>query len=473
MNQLRLSAGSTAFALCASASLAVARVFSMGERRRKDPACVFLVFALLFASVARAQTAGPLPLTLDEATARGLDASHRIEESAARRDAAAAIADERHAASLPKFDLLAGYTRTNHVDNFVVPYAPPNGFLVVYPDVPNNYSTRLNAQFPLYTGGRLDALERAAGADRAASVNDIEALRADIKVDIARAFWNLVAATDALAVLDESLTQVDAHVRDTRNRLDAGLIPPNDVLSAEAQQSRERMLRIQAAGGRDVAEAALARLVGLPPGTTIRPVLPDAPPPSAERFDDLLTAARINRSDRKALADRAAAAGARGEAAAAGKRPTVSVGGGFDYARPNVRIFPRKPEWNTSWDAGMNVSWPIFDGGRTGAETAEAAANSRAAEARLAEFDTQLALELRQRLTEIETSRAALAAANDTIRAATEASRVVNERFAAGVATNTDVLDAQTDIVRAGLDRTQAIAALRTAQAGLDRAVGR
>jgi outer membrane protein TolC len=131
------------------------------------------------------------------------------------------------------------------------------------------------------------------------------------------------------------------------------------------------------------------------------------------------------------------------------------------------------PEWNTSWDASVNVGWPIFDGGRTDAETAEAVANRRAAEARLSEFDTQVALELRQRLTEIETSRAALAAADDTIRAATEARRVVNERFAAGVATSTDVLDAQTDIVRAGLDRTQAIAALRTAQAGLDRAVGR
>ena len=93
--------------------------------------------------------------------------------------------------------------------------------------------------------------------------------------------------------------------------------------------------------------------------------------------------------------------------------------------------------------------------------------------ARLAEFDTMVTLEIRQRLTEIDTSRAALAAADDTIRAATEARRVVNERFAAGVATSTDVLDAQTDIVRAGLDRTQAIAMLRTAQAGLDRAVGR
>jgi len=442
----------------------------------KGPALQLAALAVsvvvFLAPAALAQTPEPLPLTLDDAIARGLDGSHRIEEVSARHDAAAAVADQRHAATLPQFDLLAGYMRTNHVDNFVVPYAPDK-FLVVYPDVPNNYNARVNAQFPLYTGGRLPALERAAGADRAASVNDIEALRSDLKVDIARAFWNLVATIDAVAVLDESLTQMAAHVRDTRNRLDAGLIPPNDVLTAEAQESRERMLRIQAAGGRDLAEAALVRLIGLPPGTSVRPILPDAPAPSLDRFDDLVAAARANRSDRKALADRVAAAGARGEAAAAGKRPTIAVGGGFDYARPNPRIFPRKPEWNTSWDASMNVTWPIFDGGRTDAETAEAAANRRAAEARLAEFDTLLTLELRQRLTEIETSQAAVAAADDTIRAATEARRVVNERFAAGVATSTDVLDAQTDIVRAGLDRTQAIAALRTAQAGLDRAVGR
>lgn len=449
------------------------RPFCTGGSKGPGLHLALIAVALLtLAPGARAQTSEPIPLTVDEAIARGLNASHRIEEASAKRDATAAVADQRHAATLPRIDALGGYTRTNHVDNFVVPYAPDK-FLIVYPDVPNNYSARLNAQWPLYTGGRLPALERAAGADRAASVNELEALRSDLKVDIARAFWMLVAATDAVTVLDESLTQMDAHVRDTRNRLDAGLIPPNDVLTAEAQQSRERMLRIEAAGGRDVAEAALVRLVGLPPGTSIRPVLPDAPPPSTERFDDLLANARSTRSDRKALADRVAAADARGEAAAAGKRPTVAVGGGFDYARPNPRIFPRKPEWNPSWDASVNVGWPIFDGGRTGAETAEAAANRRAAEARLAEFDTVLALELRQRLTEIATSRAALAAADDTIRAATEARRVVNERFAAGVATSTDVLDAQTDIVRAGLDRTRAIAALRTAQAGLDRAVGR
>ena len=56
---------------------------------------------------------------------------------------------------------------------------------------------------------------------------------------------------------------------------------------------------------------------------------------------------------------------------------------------------------------------------------------------------------------------------------ATEARRVVQERFAAGVATSTDVLDAQVALLQAELDRTRALATMRLALARLDRAVGR
>ena len=82
-------------------------------------------------------------------------------------------------------------------------------------------------------------------------------------------------------------------------------------------------------------------------------------------------------------------------------------------------------------------------------------------------------MEVRQRVTELDSSRAAIDAAADAIRSATEARRVVGERFRAGVATSTDVLDAQVAILQAELDRTQAIANARVARARLDRALGR
>ena len=140
--------------------------------------------------------------------------------------------------------------------------------------------------------------------------------------------------------------------------------------------------------------------------------------------------------------------------------------------RPNPRIFPREEAWHSSWDAGVNVSWPLFDGGRVRSEVAEAAAAARAVEERLADVDASLGVELRQRLAEVESSRAAVDAATDAVRSATEARRVLAERFAAGVAISTDVLDAQVALLQAELDRTQAIASARLADARLARALG-
>jgi len=437
------------------------------------------LLAMLLPSAALAQPADAAPLqltlqlTLQEAIRRGLETSHRIEEVTARGDAAEAAVGERHAATLPQLSALAGYTRTNHVDPFFI-VSGANQLRIIYPDVPDNYRTRLDVQWPIYTGGRLDALERAARIEATASTDELATTRGDLTLEITRAFWAVVTTTEALRVVQESVTQLDAHLRDVRNQLAAGLVPPNDVLTVEAQESRQRMLAVQAAAARDIAEADLARLIGAPPGTGVTPTVPpELAPLAAPSLEVLVEEARRARPERAALVKRVTAAGERGRAAEAGAKPTVGIGGGFDYANPNPRIFPREESWRTSWDASVNVAWPMFDGGRARSEIAQTSALTRAAEARLADFDQTLALEIRQRRREAEASRAAIDAANDSVRSATEARRVVSERFAAGVATSTDVLDAQVALLQAGLDRTQAVANAHLADARLARAMGR
>jgi outer membrane protein len=114
----------------------------------------------------------------------------------------------------------------------------------------------------------------------------------------------------------------------------------------------------------------------------------------------------------------------------------------------------------------------LWDGGRRRADEAEAAASSRAIDARLGEIDRQIAFEVRQRWLEVDSSRAAIDAAAVGLRSATEARRVVGERYQAGVATSTDVLDAQLDVLQAELDLTRAHANAHLALARLDRAAG-
>ena len=435
--------------------------------------CAGVMAAVVWAAPLLAQDLAPLRLTLEEAQARALQASHRVAELRARESAAQGSVAVREAAEPPLLSALAGYTRTNHVVEFVVP-GPTGVPRVLYPDVPNNYRTRLDLQWPIYTGGRTDALERAARTEAAAVAAEVTVAQADLRLEVARAFWALATANSAVNVLNEGLTRAQTHLAAARERLSAGSVPPNEVSSAEADESRQRMLLIEARNQRDVTMAGLARLTGLDILQPIEPVaLFEAPAASQPRVDALVAEARGLRTERQAMQRRIEGADELRRAAAAGSRPAIAVGAGFDYARPNPRTFPRANLWDDSWDAGINVSWPLWDGGRTKADIAQAGGAAEAARQRLAEFDSVLALEIRQRVLELDSGRAAITAADDAIRAATEARRIVTERYQAGVAQSTDVLDANFALLQAELDRTRAIAGVRLAEARLAHALGR
>ena len=427
-------------------------------------------------------------LTLDDAIARALAYSARLAELEARQAGAAAAELARGAGDMPLLSVQAGYVRTNHVEPFGLVPLPGQGVRLLYPDVPDNYRTRLDLQWPIYSGGRVEALERAARAEKDAIAGDLSAARADLRLEVTRAFWALVTARETEQVVKRAVDRMDAHVSDLRARLDQGLILPNDVTSAEAQRTHQQLLAIEARNTRLVSEADLRRLTGLsgplvpaapgvrlgsdPGQTGVRPGSNSGQTGVEVRSDPGLTPSQ-GRPERAALEKRVDAAEAREEAARSAGKPQVGILAGFDYARPNPKIFPRTDVWDDSWDVGVNFTWTLWDGGRRKADVAEAAAATRALQTRISEFDRQSAFEIEQRELELESARAAITAAADGVRSATETQRVLGERYRAGVATNTEVLDAELALLQAELDRTRAVASSRLAEARLERAHAR
>jgi outer membrane protein len=437
-----------------------------------------VLVCLLIASQASAQPS-PIRLSLIDAIARGFENSHRLAEARAREEGAKAAATSADLARKPIVGASASYTRTNHVTEFSFPQ--PNGTrLVVYPDVPDNFMSRMSFQWPIYTSGRVDALERAAIAEAQAAGADIETTRADLRLEIVRAYWAAVTAREAERVLEESTARAEKQLTDARQRFDVGLIPPNEVSSLEAQRSRERAQLIEATNIRESAAIDLRRLIGAPHEVVLE--LTDSlesgsrlPVPGSREIvvPDLVKQALEVRPERRALSLRMGGAEARQQAALTATKPTVSFTGGVDYANPNPRIFPRKGEWQESWDVGVSVNWNFFDFGRAKSQAAEAAAAATATRERIAEFDTIVSADIRQRLLDLESSQAMVRAATDAVRSAAEARRVVTDRFGAGVATSTDVLVAQVALLETELTRTRALAGVRLAEARLERSLGR
>ena len=345
---------------------------------------------------------------------------------------------------------------------------------MIYPDIPDNFRTRVELVWPVYTAGRSDALARAAQAEATATGSDLAAVRLDLRLEVSRAYWALVTAEETVRVLEAALASADRALGDVRTRVEAGFLPPNDVSRSEAQRARQELLLIESRGRVQSVSVDLSRLIGLAEVASIEPAdRLESPAVEASDTSALVVEALGQRPELAALSLRVDSVTERMAAIAATRKPTVALASGYDWANPNPRIFPRKDAWQDSFDLSFNVSWQFWDSGRAVAERTEAQAFATALRERRAETETQIRADVRKQTLELAFSRAALVPARLAVVAADETRRVVTDRFDAGVATTLDVLDAQVAVLQAELDRTRVLADVRLSEARLARILGR
>jgi outer membrane protein TolC len=441
-----------------------------------------LASAAVFAQEPAPGPAGAPPvvrLTVEEAVAQAIAASPRLARLSALEAAAEAQARGARADRWPQVDLGAGYTRRSEVPEFAV-YAPtgnpaqPVERTVVFPNIQDNWRLRAGLALPIWTGGRIGGQIDAAEQGKTAAGADLEAGRADLVLETKNAYWGLVTARESVRVLQEEMRAYDAHLADARNREKFGMAARNEVLAVQVERDRVELDRLRAEAGADVAEANLRRLLDLSPDTRVEPAEPLAAPPTPRPDVEALVAqAQAGRAERKALAARAAAADAITGVERGSRLPQVALAGGYNYANPNRDIVPPTATWEDTWDVGVGLSWSVFDGGKRSANEARARAQADAARQQLRELDRAIRLEVTQRALELRTAEARLAVAERSVESAAESRRVAGDRYREGVIPSSDLLDAEVAHERAVLARTEALATLRLAAAGLDRAAGR
>jgi outer membrane protein TolC len=376
---------------------------------------------------------------------------------------------------MPQLDVSAGYSRLSDVPELSIA-RPGSSPLTVFPNIPNTYRAHAGVTLPLYTGGRVPGSIASANHALSAASRDVEAGVQDLILETTAAYLSLLTAQETARVVEESLASFEAHLKDARNRFELGMAARSDVLSVQVERDRAELSRLQARNASAAANEDLLRLVGLAPGTSVEPVPPETAPAALDAgfgTEGLVAAALAKRPELMALRARAASADAAVRVARSPSRPQVGLQAGYDYARPNTRILPLVDEWKDSWSVGVNVSVSPFDGGRTQAATAQARSEAEALRHQVEDLERRVRLEVTTRALDVTTAEAAVGVADRALEAAREAARVERDRYQEGVSTNSDLLDAETRLLRAGMDRTNAVAAFSLARARLDRALGR
>jgi len=416
----------------------------------------------------------PWRLTLPEALERARAQSPTLAGLAARETAAAARLDAEEARRLPVLDAALGYERRAHVEEFVLRPAgvlsPP---VTVFPDLPDRYRSHVGVTVPIYTGGRIDRGVEAAQDEIDAARGQSATGAADLDLDTTLAYWELVVARDRERVLAGALASYEAHLADSRNRAEVGIAAASEVLTVQVARDRASLARVRAAGEAEVAQADLARLLGAP-GAVIEPgdalaaaVLP------AEGIEALVQEALAARPERRTLLARAEAAGARAEQIRAALKPQLAAGAGYDVANPNPDVFPPASRWDGTWRVDVGARFLLWDGGATRSQAAAADAEAFAIRQELAELDRTVGMQVVRASTVAVTAAKALEVAELAVAAGEENVRVSRDRFREGLLPSSELLDAETGLLLAELERTEAVGATHRARASLLRAAGR
>jgi len=429
-----------------------------------------VLLTILVTATAGAET---VRLTLAETVERARASSPRLGQLAALQTAADAGLQGARAGRLPVLDLAASYTRNSNVPELTLalPGTEPR---TIFPNIPDNYRTRAGLTLPVYTGGRVEGAIRAADHNREAAGRDLEAGVKDLVLEASSAYWQLVTARESARVLAEAVAAFEAHLKQTKDRQQVGMAARNEVLLVQVERDRAELSRLAADGAAQVANANLVRLADLPPDSQVEPIEPLAAPAEPRPdLEALVKEALDGRPEAAALRSRAAAAQAAVKVARSAALPQASLSAGYDYARPNGRILPPVEEWKGSWNVGVSLSITAFDGGRTSAAAAQARAQAEAVRRQLEDLERRIRLEVTSRVLDLGTSRATVEVAARNLEAAEENLRVSRDRYHEGLIASFELLDAETALLHAGLDRTTAATQLRLAQASLRRAVGR
>jgi outer membrane protein TolC len=418
------------------------------------------------------ETSVAVRLTLDQAVAQARQASASLRALDADRRAAEANLDVAQADRMPDLDLRGTYSRLSNVPELAITL-PDGSSRVIFPSIQNWWQGEIRASYPLYSGGRLSALEEVARGEARAATDDRRTAEIDLDLEVVNAYWSLVTAREAEDVLADAMKAYEAHLVDARNREEIGLAARNEVLAVRVERDRAELNLIRARNNADLAAAELARLLDLPSGRPVEPADPLEPAVVPQLDVETLTQeALATRPERRAIESRIDAADSRAAVEHAARMPHVDLDGGYVYANPNPRVLPLSDQWHETWFLGAAVSFRVFDGGRTRAARARAEARADSLRQRLEDLDRRIRLDVTSRVLEVRSAEAAIPVAERTVESARENLRVTRDRYREGLVPSSELLDAEVALQRAGLDRAETLARLRLALAALDRAVG-
>src|SRR3989454_3759659 len=285
---------------------------------------VILVPALLAAAATPAVAQGAAQfqssrLSLVEALRLALQQNQQLRVAAFEVAVARAQLAQSRAGAAIQGSVQGGYTRTQEGVSTTIPDSAGD-VITIPPPSPNLYAARLSLQYPLYSGGRVEAQIAMAEANLKGAEATFERVKQQIVFTIRQAYYQLLLAQAGFDSANHSVAQAAENLRVARARVASGVSPKFDEVQADVALATARQAQVRARNGLAQGMQALNGLLNLPLETPLTPTNPFMVTVVGTPLDRLVSQALETRPELAEVCARQAAAGAGTQLAESGAR---------------------------------------------------------------------------------------------------------------------------------------------------------
>ena len=402
------------------------------------------------------------PVSLRECILIALANNRKIQQAVQDQIKAGAQIQEAWAEALPTVEAGANYVRLDRT--------PKSGGIAVGDK--DNYELVGTIRQPLWRGGIISAGIRAA---RIYSVFTDEQYRETVQnviYDVRKTYLDARLALELERASRMSVEAAKRQLSDVEKDKEAGTASGFDVLRAEVEVKNFEAERVRARNQHNLTRTTLLRTINVSQESAIEladalqyrpvePVLSKAVATAFRQHPDLLAAEYDTRLQKEGV-----------KGAKSGYWPRLDALFTGNYARPHPHFPQRTHTFGRSWQSGLSLTFPIFDGFRTMARVRQAQADLRKSEIALKDTEERILLDIRQAILSIHDADEFVRSQEKTVEQAEEALRLVRLGRRQGIRREVEVLDAQSALDQARANYFQAIYGHELARLELERATG-
>ena len=430
------------------------------------------LFIMLLACALSLQAAGAV-FTIEEAVALGLKNNTQILAAGEVKKASEGRNAEAVSGVLPKLTFSGNYNYISDAPSMSIniptgPFTSIDKTVVTGANDNWVFNARLTQQ--LFDWGRM--FDNIAGTEavKKAADKDYEAARCSVASAVKQLYYAVVFTKEVLLVSEESLRVAKEHLAVAEQKYKEGASSSFEVLRSRVQVSNLRPAFSKAGNSVELAKLNLKIALGLPYDAELQVSgrLAERATPEHDYGTELLNSFSA-RPELIAARCREEAARFVLDTANTFDKPSLSGFASYNYQNP----YYAQLSWTQSWNAGLNLNLPLYDGNFGAAKIRQAEADLAIAKISTRRLEDATASELKQLLFLLVEAKERLAAQKDAVSQADEYHKISQVGFKSGTMTNLEVIDAELSLMNARIGFLQALYDRDVVEAGIERLAGK